>query len=196
MDAIERLKANARKNAGTRLTANEARALLSLLPVDANLNVQTKAEWPKPIASEREIKIHIRWMIRRDMPTVMAIDEHGLRWDEETFIRHLRQRDTIGMVAEWNEQVVGQMIYELHKNRLQIVSFAVDPDYRRKKVGSQMIAKLRSKLSEQRRNRIVLEVPEESLGMQLFLKRCGFRADSVGNDGYKFVLRHVAEVSR
>lgn len=142
------------------------------------------------------MQVHVRWMICRDMPSVAAIDEHGLRWDEETFFWHLRQRHTIGMVAEWREQVIGQVIYELHKNRLHIVNFGVDPEYRRRTVASQMIEKLRSKLSTQRQNRITLCVPETALGMQLFLKRCGFRAVGIDEDEYRFVLRHVAEVSR
>ena len=196
---VERLQANIAKNAGIRLTAAEAIQLWSLLrkSEDHPFNtVPSQAEWPKPLPPDGVMQVHIRWMIRRDMPSVMAIGEHGLRWDEETFIRHLRQRDTIGMVAEWNEQVVGQMIYELHKNRLHIVNFGVAPEYQRRTVASQMIQKLQSKLLYQRRNRIVLDVPESMLGMQLFLKHCGFRADGVNEDAYRFVMRHVAEVSR
>lgn len=195
---VERLQANIAKRAGIRLSAEEALQLWSLLrgledhPFNA---VAAKIEWPKPLPPDSQMQVHIRWMIRRDMPSVMAIGEHGLRWDEDTFIRHLRHRDTIGMVAEWQDQVVGQMICELHKNRLHIVNFGVDPEYQRRTVASQMIQKLQGKLSEQRRNRIVLDVPESMLGMQLFLKSCGFRADGVNEDEYRFVLRHVAEVS-
>ena len=46
-------------------------------------------------------------------------------WSEEEFIRCLRQRNCIGMVAEHGERVVGFMIYELHKTRLHILNFAV-----------------------------------------------------------------------
>jgi ribosomal-protein-alanine N-acetyltransferase len=64
------------------------------------------------------------------------------------------------MVAEHSERVVGFMIYELHKNRLHILNFAVHPDFCRRGVGEQMIRKLVSKLSAQRRSRIMLEVRE------------------------------------
>ncbi|MDA8746115.1 ribosomal-protein-alanine N-acetyltransferase RimI, partial [Rubripirellula amarantea] len=58
--------------------------------------------------------VHIRWMIRRDMPAVLAIENKSFEfsWTEEDFIRCLRQRNCIGMVAEENDQVVGFMIYE------------------------------------------------------------------------------------
>ncbi|HHM13020.1 MAG TPA: GNAT family N-acetyltransferase, partial [Planctomycetaceae bacterium] len=101
-------------------------------------------------------------MIRRDMPEVLAIEKAGFEfpWSEDEFVRCLRQRNCIGMVAETDEQIVGFMIYELHKNRLHVLNFAVHPAFRRRGIGRQMIEKLISKLSSQRRNRIMLEVRE------------------------------------
>lgn len=139
--------------------------------------------------SQREaqkITVHIRWMIRRDMPEVLDIEKTSFEfpWSEEDFIRCLRQRNCIGMVAEYQDQVVGFMIYELHKNQLHILNFAVRPDMRRSDVGNQMIQKLIGKLSHQRRNRIHLEVRETNLAAQLFFRRAGFQAVSVLRDYY------------
>ena len=46
--------------------------------------------------------LHIRWMIRRDMPDVMGIEVASFEyaWTEDDFLRCLRQRNCIGMVAE------------------------------------------------------------------------------------------------
>jgi ribosomal-protein-alanine N-acetyltransferase len=131
--------------------------------------------------------VHIRWMIRRDMPEVLAIEERAFEfpWSEEDFIRCLRQRNCIGMVAEHNERVVGFMIYELHKNRLHILNFAVAEPLRRRGIGSQMIRKLVSKLSRERRNRIMLEIRETNLPAQLFFRELGFRAISLLRDFYE-----------
>jgi ribosomal-protein-alanine N-acetyltransferase len=125
--------------------------------------------------------VHIRWMIRRDMPAVLSIESESFEcpWSEEEFIRCLRQRNCIGMVAERNEQVVGFMIYELHRNRLHVLNMAVAASERRQAVGRAMVAKLVSKLSYQRRSRIVLEVRETNLAAQLFFREVGFRAISV-----------------
>lgn len=133
-----------------------------------------------------EINIHIRWMIRRDMPEVLQIEQGSFEfpWSEEDFIRCLRQRNCIGMVAEHDNRIVGFMIYELHKNQLHILNFAVRPDYRRRNVGRQMADKLIGKLSQQRRSRIVLEVRETNLVAQIFFKNLGFRAMSVLRDYY------------
>ena len=136
--------------------------------------------------TKQELAVHIRWMIRRDMPEVLEIENASFEfpWFEEDFIRCLRQRNCIGMVAEYDEHVVGFMIYELHKSRLHILNFAVHPDFRRSVVGGQMVAKLISKLSHQRRTRISLEVRETNLAAQLFFRSQGFRATTVLRDFY------------
>src|SRR5262245_13193942 len=106
---------------------------------------------PATSAGSAPLPVHIRWMIRRDMPEVLAIEKQCFEfpWQDEDFIRCLRQRNCIGMVAEAGERVVGFMIYELHKNRLHILNFAVHEDYRRRGVGRQMAKKLVGKLSRE-----------------------------------------------
>ncbi len=135
----------------------------------------------------QELKVHIRWMIRRDMPEVLAIENESFEfpWCEDDFLRCLRQRNCIGMVAEHEDRVVGFMIYELHKARLHVLNFAVGTRFRRFGAGTQMIKKLVGKLSAQRRNRILLEVRETNLAAQLFFRTSGFRAVSVLRDFYE-----------
>jgi ribosomal-protein-alanine N-acetyltransferase len=129
-------------------------------------------------AEKEQVRVHIRWMIRRDMPEVLQAEQESFEfaWTEEDFLRCLRQRNCIGMVAEQGEKVVGFMIYELHKAKLHILNFAVSPGCRRAGVGAQMVAKLISKLSSHRRTRITLEVRETNLPAQLFFRTQGFRA--------------------
>ena len=127
---------------------------------------------------KEQVRVHIRWMIRRDMPEVLQSETESFEyaWTEEDFLRCLRQRNCIGMVAEQGEKVVGFMIYELHKAKLHILNFAVSPGQRRCHVGSQMVAKLISKLSSHRRTKITLEVRETNLTAQLFFRNQGFKA--------------------
>lgn len=121
------------------------------------------------------------WMLIRHMSEVLAIENEAFEfpWLEKNFINCLRQRNCIGMIAEHDDRVVGFMIYELHKTRIHVLNFVVAKDYRRRGVGSQMIGKLTGKLSNQRRNRIVLEVRETNLSAQLFFRENCFRAVSV-----------------
>src|SRR6202023_1574035 len=118
---------------------------------------------------KEQIRVHIRWMIRRDMPEVLQTEQESFEfaWAEEDFLRCLRQRNCIGMVAEQGEKVVGFMIYELHKNKLHILNFAV------------------SKLSSHRRTRITLEVRETNLAAQLFFRSQNFKAVRVLRSFYE-----------
>lgn len=131
--------------------------------------------------------IHVRWMIRRDMPDVLAIEREAFEfpWSEEDFTRSLRQRTCIGMVAEYADSVVAFMIYELHRTRLHVLNFAVMRSHRRLGIGTQMLRRLIAKLAPERRSRIVLEVRETNLPAQLFFRAAGFRAVSVLRDFYR-----------
>jgi ribosomal-protein-alanine N-acetyltransferase len=80
------------------------------------------------------------------------------------------------MVAEVDHEIVGFMIYELHKSKLHILNFAVADSARRQGIGTQMVNKLVDKLSQQRRKEIVLEVRETNISAQLFFKSQSFRA--------------------
>ena len=133
------------------------------------------------MADKDQSRVHIRWMIRRDMPEVLAaeLESFEYSWTEEDFLRCLRQRNCIGMVAEQGERVVGFMIYELHKAKLHILNFAVHPRARRLGVGGQMVGKLIGKLSSHRRTRITLEVRESNLLAQLFFKAQHFKGTRV-----------------
>lgn len=133
--------------------------------------------------------VQVRWMIRRDMPSVLAIEQSSFEfpWTEENFLQCLRQRNCIGMVAECNSRIAGLMLYELHKTRLHLLNIAVIPDRLRCGIGSAMVRHLIKKLSGEvgKRSRIMLEVRETNLDAQLFFKALGFRAVSVLHDFYE-----------
>lgn len=132
-------------------------------------------------------KVHIRWLIRRDMEDVLRIERQCFEyfWQHNDFVVALRHRNCIGMVAEYGCEVAGYMVYELHKTRLHILNFAVAPEFSRQGVGAQMVQKLLGKLHNQRRARITLEVREYNLPAQLFWKAMGFRCVNILKDYYE-----------
>ena len=136
---------------------------------------------------EERLRIHVRWMIRRDMREVLDVEREAFEfpWSDEDFTRCLRQRNCIGMVAESGDSVVAFMIYELHRSRLHVLNFAVARSHRRLGIGTRMMEKLVGKLSPERRSRIVLEVRETNLAAQLFFRSLSFRAISVLKDFYQ-----------
>lgn len=143
--------------------------------------------------------IHIRWMLRRDMPEVLQIEPDSFEsaWTEDDFLRCLRRRNVIGQVAERGEKVIGFMIYQLDKSQFHILNMAVSPAWRCRGVGSQLLAKLIGKLGLIRRTRITLEVRETNLEAQVFFQKEGFRAvrvlrghyDDNDEDAYRMEYR-------
>lgn len=149
------------------------------------------------------LKPHIRWMIRRDMPEVLAIEaaSYAEPWGEEDFLERLRRRNVIGYVAavdgpHGSDVVVGFFVFELHADHLVILNLAVHPDHRLQGLGRAMIGKMAGKLSDHRRTHLTADVDEANLDAHLFLKACGLRAthvisggDPSGRDAYTFECR-------
>ena len=143
--------------------------------------------------------VHIRWMIRKDTPAFLRIESASFDypWCEEDLLSELTQRNVIAQVAELDEQVVGYIVYELFKTKLEILNFAVHPDYRRQGIGTALMRKMAGKLTTGRRSRIVFHVWDHNLDAHLFLRACGFRATGIVDgffrehnlDAYRFVLR-------
>ena len=130
------------------------------------------------VVHKRQLKPHIRWMIRRDMPEVLEIegDSFEFPWSEGDFIRCLRQRNCIGMVAEHKDRVIGYFVYELCPTQIILLTMAVKRTHRKLGVGRAMVAKIARKLTPNRRSFALASVQEANLDAQLFLKAMGFRA--------------------
>lgn len=140
----------------------------------------------------------VRWMIPQDLEEVLAIEGQGLDpWTEEKFLASLRERNIIGMVAENGEEVVGFMIYELHKGHLFIQKIAAKDGC--SSVYRELLAKVVTKLESRRRTRAKLDVDDRHLNMHLLLKGNGWEAVRVvsstvkgGHDNYRFIYSVAA----
>lgn len=132
---------------------------------------------------------HIRWLIRRDMPEVLAIENVSFEfpWSEEDFVRCLRQRNCIGQVVEsaGSGEIMAYTIYELHRNRLHLLNFAVHPKYRKSGIGRALIDKLKGKLSLRRRCGLWCEVRESNLAAAMFFREMGFQCVSLLREFYQ-----------
>lgn len=111
-----------------------------------------------------ESPLRVRWMIGRDMPEVLAIESacRERPWQKERFLKALRQRNVVGMVAdnEANCTVDGFVVYNLIAGAMRVVHIASN---RGGMVA--MIAKLLAKLNTHRRREVLVNVnrlaPEE-----------------------------------
>lgn len=132
------------------------------------------------------LRVHIRWLIRRDMPQVLGIENECFEypWNKSDFANVLRQSFTIGLVAEYQEMIVGYIIYQLLPGRISIMNLAVKSSMHRSGIGQQMLDLLKAKLKEQNRKQIHTLVRETNLPAHLFLKSQGFRAVKVNKLEY------------
>ena len=138
-----------------------------------------------------------RWMIRRDMDDVLRIaGVCGSRLDERGFRSALRKAHCVGHVATTDDNtVVGYLVYHLFKSHVEIVDIGVDPSYRLRGVGRELISKLQDRMVAGTRKKVITTVPESNMGCLLFLKACGFKAVSVlrgefaDDDGYSLEYR-------
>lgn len=155
----------------------------------------------------KRLHVELRWMVLANLPRVLEVEQLCCEfpWGQEDFRRVLAHRSCIGMVA-WipsvtgnfmDEQLAGYMVYHLARTRVELLNMAVLPSVQRRGVATTMIAKLKSKLSAQRRTRITAEVRDSNLDAQLFLRAMQFKATKVipscyehaDEDAYLFVHR-------
>jgi ribosomal-protein-alanine N-acetyltransferase len=135
-------------------------------------------------------------MIARHVPAVLDIENaayasHASPWSSDDFLRCLRNRNCIGMVAEQCGDVVGYMVYGMFDRSIELLNIAVSPNHRLLGIGSQMLAALEYKLvASHKRDKLTLLVREHNVVAQIFFRKHGFRATQVirdcfqGEDGY------------
>ncbi len=123
----------------------------------------------------------IRWMNRGDFPEVLHIEQQTFEegWDEEDFLRALRHRSCVGMVAEHQDTVVASLIYELFAKHFSILTVAVHPSWRRLGVGDQIVQKMASKLSPDKRTAITTVIRETNMQALKYFGKRAFKAKKV-----------------
>lgn len=131
-------------------------------------------------------RITCRWLLRLDMPRVLAIEELSCEnpMHEREFSDLLKIGNTVARVAEIDGHVCGFSVYSLGKRSISLLNLAVDPDFRRNGVGRKLIGKLVEALSANRRHKIDVRVRERNLAGLLFLKACGFLATGTDREWY------------
>jgi len=145
-----------------------------------------------------------RQMAPRDLLQVWRIEQQTAvrRWTVQDFLTVLQSGQTVGQIAEVDDQVIGYIIYTVqsvpkenaepsdsihtpyagpHANfsdqplDLVLLHLVVHPEWRRRGVGLALLGRLGRKLRHQD-DRIHTTVPEGNLEAQLLLREAGFKA--------------------
>lgn len=145
--------------------------------------------------------IALRWLIRKDLDRVLAIERASYRrdftWGREDFIQTLNLGHVIGTVAELyrpaREPVVAGFILYAHlyepgtrlpgePRHLEILNIAVDPLYRGRDLGRKLVARVTHKPG--RHVHAQADVHEANLGALLFFRALGWRATGLLRNQY------------
>ena len=133
---------------------------------------------------------NVRWMIRADFDSVCRIqNDCELPMSNDELREFMSKSTCICNVAEVDGDIVGYVLYEITSFHIDILSFAVQSDFRRGGIARGLISSLLAKLSE-RRSSITTSVPDSALPAQMLLKSLGFKAVAVEGSEYKFLARH------
>lgn len=134
-----------------------------------------------------DTELHIRWMIRRDMDEVLKIENECFEqpWSAAEFAAELSQRNVIAKVAEVCELVAGFAIYEMFRDRIELLNFAVRADLWRRGIGTALVENLKDRLSPAKRRKIVTHVRDSNLSAQLFCRANGFRCTRMEPNFYQ-----------
>lgn len=124
---------------------------------------------------------HVRWMIDRDYPAVLAIDGCEVdSWGEADIRSALRRRSVIGAVAAVTDGetdiAAGFALYELRKHHLQLLRLVVHPADRGCGYGTALMRYFRRKIAVHRRERGYATVREDADAALPWLRSHGWRA--------------------
>lgn len=136
--------------------------------------------------TDRATRFHLRWLVRKDMPGILAIlDASNHPWTEATLLRYLRHRQHIGMTLEHDQNSVGVAFYCLKETHLLLRDIVIHPRYRRIGAARYIIDKIKDKVSAHpTRTAIHAIVREHNLVGQLFLKGNGFALKKIWREYY------------
>jgi ribosomal protein S18 acetylase RimI-like enzyme len=143
------------------------------LYLDKEIPVEQSGKKPK-------LNILVRGMnqgVIAEFGKIAKIDERSGSRDPlttERLVEFLRSPHWTCMVAVYNKEIVGYMLYKISekKERIFLYRMAVKPSFRRRKIGSQMLQFIKEKLWW-KWPQIVLFVPEDNLIAQIFFRNAG-----------------------
>ena len=125
-----------------------------------------------------EMTLCIRQAKDADMPSILTIEQ-------DSFVEPRRQsefdshQNSLGMVAEHDNQVVGFVVYEIRLGKIRVLDIAVADVFRRQSVGTHLIDALIAQLCPGKPRSIVFITAETNASAIAFVGKLGFRSTKV-----------------
>jgi len=145
----------------------------------------------KPAAprTAQEPIIQIRRLTHQYVDAVLAIDRRtsGRPWKRPDFTAVANHQGATGVVAICTRSAActGFLVYEMGPQVVLVHRLAVALDYRRKRIGTGLLAFAMIQVGDQR-ERATIQVGDDNLDAHLFLRACSWRATGVNRDDRRF----------
>ncbi len=131
--------------------------------------------------------LKIRWGEKADLQQVAAIDaccygNRGIGLGMLT--KFFDEDDAAILVAHFGRFMVGYCAYRVDLKRalIRLKSICTHPSYRRKKVASGILAKIKERLELIPGGELRCDVPETNLPAQLLLRKAGLKCTRINKD--------------
>lgn len=134
------------------------------------------------------MKLIIRKMTLEDVPSVIDLDQKSfsLPWPERSFRFELTANPASRCwVAELEGKIVGMIVVWLIVEEAHVATIATHPDFRRRGIGTQLLAYALRQMIEEGARSSFLEVRENNLGAQEMYRKFGYETSGRRPHYYK-----------
>ncbi len=152
--------------------------------------------------TKKKLSTRIRGTTHEDRTYFREHPDFYPRNDYRYIVMHLPQwrvditAETVHMIRKWRTRPVGNAVYDIFPDSIDLHELRVDARERNKGVGSDLLEHALSSMHAAC-NRLIVTVDEERLDIQTYLRRMGFYARGVDRayledrDGYVFQKRKI-----
>lgn len=130
------------------------------------------------------IGIDVRFLRVNEWQDIEQI-EQDCEWPIESFDEFksiFYSQDCICLAGVYDEQIIAYAVMEVTESAISIARVAVDSPFRRMGVGTQMMNYITGMLIPGASQKIVIDISENNLGGQIFLRSMGFLAVRIVHD--------------
>jgi ribosomal-protein-alanine N-acetyltransferase len=126
-------------------------------------------------------EIEIRLMREQDIPEILKIERMSFStpWSEAAFYQEIRKQYALSKVAVWHSGVVGYICANMIFDDCHVLNIAVHPDFRRRKIATELMENILNESKERGCRFFYLEVRASNTGAVTFYESFGFKIAGV-----------------
>lgn len=128
----------------------------------------------------------IRDMMEDDIPAILQIENISFSspWSRESFLIQIFNKHALSKVALFEEKVIGYISASYMHHEANILNLAVDPYFRRQRVGSILMDEVANELKKRGCAFVYLKVRASDMGARKFYEHLGFKVEGVRKKYY------------